>query len=161
MLFHKLFNKTVSTTEAAYSRLRWEWEGNMMMMMIKVTTYMHKEPQNFYELNTYRRNYCNRISSIFVIQITTQTRIPRVHITLLLNNELIFSSQESKIKKPTRHLFSCWFLARLILRPWRWRRYVPPKHRFTLNGLRGVISRKIVLFITTAVRTSNPTKSME
>jgi hypothetical protein len=46
----------------------------------------------------------------------------------------------------------------LIFRPWRWRRYVPPKRRLTLNGLHGVISEKIVLFITTAVRTSNPTK---
>jgi hypothetical protein len=25
---------------------------------------------------------------------------------------------------------SCWFLARLILRPWRWRRHVPPKRQF-------------------------------
>jgi hypothetical protein len=29
------------------------------------------------------------------------------------------------------HLLSCWFLAELILRPWRWRRYVPPKRRLT------------------------------
>jgi hypothetical protein len=45
----------------------------------------------------------------------------------------------------------------LILRSWRWRRYVPPKRRLTFNGLHGIISQKIVLFITTAVRTSNPT----
>jgi hypothetical protein len=37
------------------------------------------------------------------------------------------------------------------------KRYVPPKRRLTLNGLHGVISQKIILFITTAVRTSNPT----
>jgi hypothetical protein len=35
-----------------------------------------------------------------------------------------------------------------------------PKRRLTFNGLHGVISQKIVLFITTAVRTSNPTKSI-
>jgi hypothetical protein len=35
--------------------------------------------------------------------------------------------------------------------------YVPPKRRLTLNGLHGVISQKMVLFITTAVRTSNHT----
>jgi hypothetical protein len=58
------------------------------------------------------------------------------------------------------HLLSRWFLARLILRPWRWERYVPPKRLLTFNGLHGVISQKIVLFITTAVRTSNPTFSM-
>jgi hypothetical protein len=37
----------------------------------------------------------------------------------------------------------------------RWRRYVPSK-RLTSNGLHGVISEKMVLFITTAVRSSNP-----
>jgi hypothetical protein len=32
--------------------------------------------------------------------------------------------------------------------PWRWRRYVPPKHRLTFKGLQGVISQKTVLFKT-------------
>jgi hypothetical protein len=50
---------------------------------------------------------------------------------------------------------SRWFLARLILWSWRWRRHVPPKCRFTFDELHGVISQKIVLFITAAVRTSN------
>jgi hypothetical protein len=48
-------------------------------------------------------------------------------------------------------------LLNLFLRPWIWRRYVPPKRRLKLNGLHGVISQKIILFITTAVKTSNPT----
>jgi hypothetical protein len=52
---------------------------------------------------------------------------------------------------------SCWFLAWLILRPWRWRRCFPPNHRLTFTGLHGVISHTIELFIATAVRTSNPT----
>jgi hypothetical protein len=39
----------------------------------------------------------------------------------------------------------------------RWMRYVPTTRQLTFNGLRGVISQKIVRFITTAVRTSNPT----
>jgi hypothetical protein len=34
----------------------------------------------------------------------------------------------------------------------------PPKRRLTFNRLHGVISLKIELFITTAVRTSNPTR---
>jgi hypothetical protein len=34
---------------------------------------------------------------------------------------------------------------------------VPPKLRVQLNGLHGVISQKMILFITTAVKTSNPT----
>jgi hypothetical protein len=37
-------------------------------------------------------------------------------------------------------------ICQLISRPWRWRRYVPPKRRFALNGLHGVISQKIVVF---------------
>jgi hypothetical protein len=53
--------------------------------------------------------------------------------------------------------FHAGFLLSLFFRPWKWRRYVPPKRRLTLKGLHGVISQKLVLFITTAVRTSNPT----
>jgi hypothetical protein len=35
--------------------------------------------------------------------------------------------------------------------------YFPPKRRLTFNGLQGVISQKIVHFMTTVVRTSNAT----
>jgi hypothetical protein len=55
------------------------------------------------------------------------------------------------------HLLSCWYLARVILRPWRRRWYDPPKRRLTFNGLHGFIAQKIVLFITTAARTSSST----
>jgi hypothetical protein len=41
------------------------------------------------------------------------------------------------------HLLSYWFPARLILRPWKWRRYVRLKLRLIFNGLHGVISEKI------------------
>jgi hypothetical protein len=34
-------------------------------------------------------------------------------------------------------------LARLILRPWRWRRHVPQKRRLSSSRLHGVISQKI------------------
>jgi hypothetical protein len=40
---------------------------------------------------------------------------------------------------------------------WRWRRHVPPKCHLTFNRLHGIISQKTELFITTAVRTLNPT----
>jgi hypothetical protein len=53
-----------------------------------------------------------------------------------------------------------WFLAWLILWPWWWRWHVPPKCWLTFNGLHGVISQKTELFITTAVRTSNPTSQL-
>jgi hypothetical protein len=51
--------------------------------------------------------------------------------------------------------FLRWHLAR-FMQSWRWI-YFPPKRRFTFSGLHGVISQKIELFITIAVRTSNPT----
>jgi hypothetical protein len=56
------------------------------------------------------------------------------------------------------HMLSRGFLVRLVLRRKKWKWYVPPKRRLTSNGLHGVISQKIELFITTAVRTSNPTE---
>jgi hypothetical protein len=71
--------------------------------------------------------------------------------SLLIVNRLIGGTRCSAC-----HLLSRWFLCRLILRPWRWRRYVPPKRRLTFNGLH-IISQKIVRFITTIVRTSDPT----
>jgi hypothetical protein len=36
------------------------------------------------------------------------------------------------------------------------KRHVLPKRRLAFNGLHGIISQKMELFITTAVRTSNP-----
>jgi hypothetical protein len=43
---------------------------------------------------------------------------------------------------------SCWFLACLILRPWRWGRHVPLKHWLTFKGLHGItyISQQTELF---------------
>jgi hypothetical protein len=41
------------------------------------------------------------------------------------------------------HLLSLWFLPWLILRPWRWRRHIPPKRLLTLNGLHGFIFQKM------------------
>jgi hypothetical protein len=41
------------------------------------------------------------------------------------------------------HLLTCWN----FLRPWRWRRYIPPKRRLHLNTLHGVTSQKMILFI--------------
>jgi hypothetical protein len=52
---------------------------------------------------------------------------------------------------------SRWFLACLIIRPWRWRRNIPSKRQLTFNRLPGVISQKVEIFINTDVRTSNPT----
>jgi hypothetical protein len=45
------------------------------------------------------------------------------------------------------HQISHWFLAWLILSPWRWKQRAPPKRRLTFNGLYGVIYQKTELFI--------------
>jgi hypothetical protein len=47
--------------------------------------------------------------------------------------------------------------ARIFL-PWRWRRYVPPKRRFSPLDLHGATSQKMAFFIVTAVKTSNLTQ---
>jgi hypothetical protein len=57
------------------------------------------------------------------------------------------------MKGSTCHLLSHWFLARLILQPWRWRRHVPPKRRLTFSRLHSVISQKIELFVSINVGT--------
>jgi hypothetical protein len=44
----------------------------------------------------------------------------------------------------------------LFFWPWRWRRHVPLKRRLAFNGLHCVVPQTTELFITTAVRTSNP-----
>jgi hypothetical protein len=46
-----------------------------------------------------------------------------------------------------RHLLTRWFLAWLVLLPWRRRRYDLPKCRLTLNGLHLVTTRKIEFFV--------------
>jgi hypothetical protein len=58
------------------------------------------------------------------------------------------------------HLLLHWFLAGLILWPWRWKWCVPPKRQLTFSWLHSVISQKIVLFIITALKTKNSSKKV-
>lgn len=44
---------------------------------------------------------------------------------------------------------------------WKWRRHIRPKRWLIFNGLRGVVSTKLELFITTTVRTSNFSYALE
>jgi hypothetical protein len=69
-------------------------------------------------------------------------------------------SSRSKNKASSCPLLSRLYLARLILRPWRLRRYVPPKCRLTFNGLHGVISQKLALFESVSVLTRSTPKSL-
>jgi hypothetical protein len=50
---------------------------------------------------------------------------------------------------------SCWSLVWLPLRPWRWWRYVHPKHRWTFTGPHGITSQKIVIFKEEQLTTSS------
>jgi hypothetical protein len=52
----------------------------------------------------------------------------------------IISQHEAELSLP---LASCWFLTSLILQPWRWRQYIPPKCYLFFNGLHNVIFQKI------------------
>jgi hypothetical protein len=54
-------------------------------------------------------------------------------------------------------LLSRWFLAELTSSALKMEAICFSETSWTLNGLHGVISQKMVLFITTAVKTSNPT----
>jgi hypothetical protein len=63
---------------------------------------------------------------------------------------------------PTSHLLIllpglCWFLTWFTLEPWRQSQHVPLKHWLIFNWLCGTISKKVEPFITTAVRTTDPT----
>jgi hypothetical protein len=85
------------------------------------------------------------------------TDVSEVHIASIFRVEKIGST-----KPASKHVASLWptfllVLLNLFIRPWRWRRYVLPKRRLKLNKLHGVISQKMTLFITTAVKTSNLT----
>jgi hypothetical protein len=53
---------------------------------------------------------------------------------------------------------NCCFLTWLILRTWRWRRYIAPKCKLTFIKLRSIIFQKTLLFIFIAVCTSDPTR---
>jgi hypothetical protein len=50
----------------------------------------------------------------------------------------------SKNQQASKQVASRRFLLNLLLRPWKWRRYVPPKRRLKLNGLHDVISQKMI-----------------
>jgi hypothetical protein len=55
---------------------------------------------------------------------------------------------------------SCRCLSWLILRPLKLKRHFRAKYHLTFNRLHGVISQQIGIFITTDVRTGNPTTSV-
>jgi hypothetical protein len=74
-----------------------------------------------------------------------------------IENQLMFQRDSWLAYSSACHLLSCSSFAWLILWPWWWRQYVPQKHKLTFNRLHGIISQKILLFIATAVRNSNPT----
>jgi hypothetical protein len=59
-------------------------------------------------------------------------------------------------KQQASHLLTCWFLDKLISSTLKMEAICSSERLLTLNGLHGVISQKMILFITTAVKTSDP-----
>jgi hypothetical protein len=49
----------------------------------------------------------------------------------------------TKSSLPASYVFIAW----LTLPPWRWKRLVPPKRLLTFNGLHGIASHKIEIFL--------------
>jgi hypothetical protein len=52
----------------------------------------------------------------------------------------------SSLESSACYLLHAGFLLGILLRPWRWRRHIPPKHPFVFSRLHGVISQKLELF---------------
>jgi hypothetical protein len=73
---------------------------------------------------------------------------------------MIIQPPHSGLKKlrmiPALNYVASWYIVRFI-RPWRQKTCVLPKSMLTFNWLYSVICQKIMVFITTAVWTSNPT----
>jgi hypothetical protein len=73
-----------------------------------------------------------------------------------------FSKSKSMWRKKTtwrgskQRRASRWFLASFAIRPWRRSRHISPNHLSTLIELFSVMFQKKILFITTAMITSNP-----
>jgi hypothetical protein len=76
--------------------------------------------------------------------------------TCIVINSIIFWDMTPCSPLSFKHRFGGTYRLHLQGLSWRWRRYIPPKRRLKLNGLHGVISQKMILFITTAVKTSIP-----
>jgi hypothetical protein len=77
--------------------------------------------------------------------------VQSVEIPVIFQRNMSISSGSNKSSKlPLWTHVASW--------PWRWRRYIAPNCRLTFNRLHRVIYQKKVLFITTALRTSDPTK---
>jgi hypothetical protein len=69
---------------------------------------------------------------------------PKFQMNILPQSSVSNKPRNIQICVEAYHLHSRWYLALFIVLPWRWRRYISPKHRLTFNGLHGDISRAMV-----------------
>jgi hypothetical protein len=46
-------------------------------------------------------------------------------------------AEQSRAEQSAYHLLSCCYLSRLILRPWIWKQYIPPKRQLSFKGPHG------------------------
>jgi hypothetical protein len=108
-----------------------------VLMVARVSLYAKWSISNlFFSINV-------GVMQIYVSGGDTLCRLARIQVYCV--NSSYFS---------TTVLIYCHFLA--YFRPSRWRRYVPPK-RWAFSKKHSVTTQKTVLFIITAVTTSNPT----
>jgi hypothetical protein len=80
-----------------------------------------------------------------VLVMTTKS-VPAFRITDLQFETFLPSGIWRRVVSSVCHLPSSCFLGWLILRPWRWKRYIPSKQLLTFNGLHGVLAHKIEFF---------------
>jgi hypothetical protein len=86
------------------------------------------------------------MKSFILLDVTPCSRLKSTYVPSNIS-PLSLGSKSKLSKKPAwRKLAclnaSCWFYASLILRTWRWRRYVPSKGLLIFTRLHGVISQK-------------------
>jgi hypothetical protein len=83
-----------------------------------------------FRLRTFILYYTNCILNAFIISSFLQTRS-------ILKSIIFWDVTPCSLLRYLRYLL---VLTEFFFRPWRWRRYVPPKRRLHLNRLHGVTS---------------------
>jgi hypothetical protein len=63
-----------------------------------------------------------------------------------VESQQMFRSNMLPSLSGSKNKLSLWFLAWLVLQPWRWRWHGPPKRRLNFSALNGVIIQKLELF---------------
>jgi hypothetical protein len=96
--------------------------------------------------NIYPLTYCNTSSERLICLVTKLVPRGEAVDSYSGGEGVLFESLPGhRLSWPRFYMYLAGFLLELLLRPWRWRRYVPSKRQLTPNGLHGVISQKTIL----------------